>query len=166
MYSKYDDRNTTGILFDRAPVIEIARKHFDQELIRQERIEFHAGDFFEENTIPDLHDGDCVLLRYILHDWNDEDSFKILKNIRSKIGDKKVTILIGESAMPNRDTIGNPAAIHNIDMHMMVMFGASERYPKYWKKLLEETGFEFVDVHPTRSLLAWVEATPNHKTDY
>ena len=100
-------------------------------------------------------------MRYILHDWNDKDAKQILKNIRSKIKDKKVTLLIGESAMPNRDLLGMPAAIHNLDMQMMVLFGeASERYPKYWELLLKETGFKLVNVHATRSILAWVEASP------
>ena len=160
MYDKHGNDNTTGVLFDRAPVIDIARQTFDPILVKEERVAFHAGDFFDSKTLPELQDGDCVFMRYILHDWNDQDAMKILKSIRSRIGNKKVTLLIGESAMPNRDAIGQPAAIHNIDMQMMVMFGASDRYPKYWEKLFKETKFELANVHSTRSIVAWVEAKP------
>ena len=160
MYQKYGDTITKGVLFDRAPVIDIARQNFDPELVEQERVAFHAGNFFDATTLPDFQDGDCVFLRYILHDWKDEDAVRILESIRSKIGNKKVSVLIGESAMPNRNSIGQPAAIHNIDMQMMVLNGGVERYPKYWAKLLEETRFEYLSVHPTRSILAWIKAVP------
>ena len=160
MYQKYGDTNTKGVLFERAPVIDIARQNFDPELVEQERVAFHAGNFFDATTLPDFQDGDCVFLRYILHDWKDEDAVRILESVRSKIENKKVSVLIGESAMPNRNSIGQPAAIHNIDMQMMVLNGGVERYPKYWAKLLEETRFEYVSVHPTRSILAWIKAVP------
>ena len=114
MYGKHGDTDTKGVLFDRAPVIDIAKQSLDPELEKQKRVTFHAGDFFDVKTIPDFQDNDCVFLRYILHDWNDDDTIRILNNIRSKIGNKKVTVLIGESAMPNRNSIGQPAAIHNI----------------------------------------------------
>ena len=161
IYGKYGDTDTKGVLFDRAPVVDIARQSLDPELVEQKRVTFHAGDFFDAKTIPDFQDDDCVFLRYILHDWNDEDTIRILSNIRSKIGNKKVTVLIGESAMPNRDSIGQPATIHDIDMTMMVLFGAApERYPKYWAKLLEKSRFKLASVHSTRSILAWIKAIP------
>ena len=160
MYSIHGNTNTTGILFERPLVIEMARKKFDQELVKQKRVVFHAGDFFEVNSLPDFEDGDCVFMRNILHNWNDKDAIKILENIRIKIGEKKVNILIEESAMPNRDSIGQPAAIHNIDMQMMVLYGASERYPKYWEKLLNETRFQLLNIYHTRSIQAWIEAKP------
>ena len=160
MYQKYGDNHTKGILFDRRTIIDIARQRFDPELTKQERVAFYDGDFFDAKAIPEFQDGDCVILRYILHDWNDEDATKILKSIRSKIGSKKVTVLIGECAMPNRDSIGQPAVIHNMDLQMMVMFGGSERYPKQWKTLLNEARFELVSIHSTRSIISWIKAIP------
>jgi len=160
MYSKNEGMPTTGILFERAPVIKIASEVFDPELIKQNRITFHVGDFFDKKTFPDLHDGDCLIMRYILHDWNDKDAKSILRTIRSASKDKKVTLLIGESAMPNRTSVGKPAAIHNMDMQMMALVGGIERYPMYWEKLLNETGFKLVNVHFTRSVIAWMEAIP------
>ena len=45
---------------------------------------------------------------------------------------------------------------------MAVAFGgdAKERTPKQWRRLLAATGFELAEVHPTRSLVHWVEAKP------
>jgi hypothetical protein len=46
-------------------------------------------------------------------------------------------------------------------MQMLVIFGkAQERTPAQWHQLFNATGFELVAIHPTRSLLHWVEARP------
>ena len=160
LYGKRPEMRTS-ILFDVPSVIKVAKKVFDSELVRKKQVTFLQGDFFNHTTIPKIEDGDCIYLRYILHDWGDLEAKEILNIVRLAIGNKKATLLIGESAMPDRDFIGTPPAVHNIDMEMLVYFGdAFERYPKYWKKLLNETRFEMTYVHPTRSILAWVEANP------
>jgi hypothetical protein len=58
--------------------------------------------------------------------------------------------------------IGISAAMHTIDITMMnELFGdAMESTPTVWKELLNETGFDIVDIHPTRSLAHFVEAVP------
>ena len=45
---------------------------------------------------------------------------------------------------------------------MAVAFGgdAKERTPKQWQRLLATTAFELAEVHPTRSLVHFVEARP------
>ena len=152
---------TSGILFDLPSVINIAKEVFDPELRKDKRITFCPGDFFKVTTIPKIRNGDCIYLRYILHDWGDHEAMNILRNLRLAIDDKRVSLLIGESAMPDRDRIGTPPAVHSIDMEMLAYFGgASERCPSYWKKMLNATGFSMVAIHSTRSLLAWVEARP------
>ena len=113
-----------------------------------------------------------------------EDAIKILKNVRAAMGSAKATLLIGECALPNHDVVGVPPVMYQIDMQvcpfassmmqvsvsahdlssclqMMAIFGtAMERTPEQWKALLAEAGFEMVALHPTRSLLHWVEAKP------
>ena len=154
-------KEVTGVLFDVTSVINIAREVFDPVLVKQQKVQFVAGDFFNQTTIPMINDGDCIYLRYILHDWGDNEAKQILNNIRLSIGNKKATLLIGECAMPDRDVIGTPSAVHSVDMEMLAYFGeASERYPSYWNRLLEETKFEMKAVHQTRSMLAWVEVSP------
>ena len=155
------EKQATGVLFDLKSVIDTAKEVFDPKLVTQNKVRFVAGDFFNKTTIPQVKDGDCIYLRYILHDWGDDEVKEILSNIRHAIGSKKATLLIGESAMPDRDSIGFPPAVHNIDMEMLTYFGeAFERYPSYWKSLLKETRFKLINVLPTRSLLAWVVADP------
>jgi hypothetical protein len=166
LMSNYPDNNTQGVLFDRPPAIANAKKLWYEPSGSyndgsQERLEMVEGDFFDASTIPEAKDGDVYLMRYILHDWNDEDCIKILSGIKSEMGNKKATLLIGECAIPNRNAVGVPSAIYHIDMHMMALFDtALGRTPEMWKELLSKAGFEFVAIHPTRSLIHWVEAMP------
>ena len=118
-----------------------------------------AGSFFETGSLPAGKDGDAFLMRYILHDWPTKDVVTILKNVRVAFGSANATLVIGESALPNHDKVGVPPAIYNIDVQMMVAFGeAQERTPAQWKEVLAQTGFSLVKIHPTRSLVHWVEA--------
>jgi hypothetical protein len=159
-----------GIIFDREPVLANARKLWNESggVYHdgvEERMTMMSGDFFNVDSIPDAQDGDVYYMRHILHDWSDEESVDILRNIRAKMGSKKGTLLIGEMAIPERSAVGFPPAMYHLDMQMMVAFGdagsgAKERTPTMWKELLKEGGFEMVAIHPTRSIFHWVEAVP------
>uniref|UniRef100_A0A803MLZ3 Uncharacterized protein n=1 Tax=Chenopodium quinoa TaxID=63459 RepID=A0A803MLZ3_CHEQI len=69
--------NIKGINFDLPHVIAIAPKY--------DGVAHVEGDMFE--AIPDA---DVAILKSILHDWNDEDCVKILKNCRK---DRKADIV-------------------------------------------------------------------------
>mmetsp|Transcript_14777 Transcript_14777/g.34819 ORF Transcript_14777/g.34819 Transcript_14777/m.34819 type:complete len:102 (+) Transcript_14777:1273-1578(+) len=100
-------------------------------------------------------------MRYILHDWPRKDALKILKNVRAAMGDKKATLVVGECALPDHHVVGVPPVMYGIDIQMLAAFGeAQERTPAQWKEIFAEAGFELVAIHPTRSLLHWVEARP------
>ena len=67
-------------------------------------------------------------LRYILHDWDSASVDTILKNIRAAMGNSSSTLVVGECAMPDRDTLSPVAPVYGIDMQMMAIFGdARER---------------------------------------
>jgi hypothetical protein len=156
-----------GILFDREPVLVNARKLWNEADgvyhdagVEQERMTMVTGDFFNVDSIPDAQDGDIYYMRYILHDWPEHQALDILRNIRTKMGSKKATLLIGECAIPERSVVGVPPIMYHIDLQMMVAFNAKERTPTMWKELLTQGGFELVAIHPTRSLVHWVEAVP------
>lgn len=69
-------RNPTlhGILFDRPHVLNRNRLG---ELGDDNRWELASGDFFE--SCPR---GDIFVLKYIMHDWSDEDATRILRSCR------------------------------------------------------------------------------------
>ena len=49
-----------------------------------------------DSGIPAARDGDCYLLRCVLHDWPDESCRIILKNIRKSIGTAKARLALVE----------------------------------------------------------------------
>ncbi|KAK1301967.1 Trans-resveratrol di-O-methyltransferase [Acorus calamus] len=102
-------------------------------------VEFVVGDMFEH--VPPA---DVVLLKTILHDWNDEDCVKILKQckkaIPSKVKGGKVMIL---DMIVNSKTEDQKATETQLflDMVMMVDVGGREREEHEWKKIFAEAGF-------------------------
>jgi hypothetical protein len=153
-----------GVVVDRAPVIELAKKAWGnggEFTAAAGRVKLQAGDFFQASSIPIAKNGDGYYMRYILHDWPLKEALTILRNVRAAIGAANVTLLLGECALPDHDKVGVPPVMYGIDVLMMAVFGgAQERTPAQWKDLLSQGGFELVDFHATRSLVHWVEAKP------
>ncbi|MBD2093565.1 methyltransferase [Trichocoleus sp. FACHB-591] len=131
-----------GILFDLPEII--ANIHVEQ------KIQPVAGNFFE--SVPT--GGDAYLMRWIIHDWNDEKSSIILKNCHQAMPDDGKLLLI-ESILPP----GNePSPAKFIDMIMLLMTGGRERTEEEYRLLLRSNGFELTRVIPTPSLLSIIEA--------
>lgn len=125
------------------------------------RFQWHGGSFFNAEDFPAFEDGDHIVMRYILHDWSDDDCVVILKNIRQAIGDKKVTLLIGESDIQDDPTPDGMAIRRIVDLHMMVFFNAGDRSPSQWKVLFDQAGWKMTNHYPTRSIVGWTEVVPN-----
>ena len=65
-------------MFDRSEVIEAAeREGHRREPGIAERYEMVAGDFFE--SVPEA---DAYIMKYVLHDWDDDRCVRILSNCR------------------------------------------------------------------------------------
>jgi hypothetical protein len=123
----------------------------NQERFAEKNATFVSGDFFQEGSVPEARDNDVRCMRCVLHDWSDEKCLIILRSIRPKMGNKKATLLVGESAAPDRTTsVGVPSVIHNVDVQkMMAVFGdALKRAPKMWKELLNQARFDMEAIHP------------------
>src|SRR4029453_12146676 len=75
----HPDRSLNGVLFDLPAVIARARndRHVTTPRLAR-RCAFESGDFFE--SVPD--GGDAYILKYILHNWADENCVRILTNCR------------------------------------------------------------------------------------
>jgi hypothetical protein len=139
-----------GILFDLPSVIADAIK---QEAIgHNNRIQVIGGDFFKE--VP--AGGDLYLLKFILHDWDEESSLKLLTNIRKAIAaDGRLAVV--EIVLPpgNEPHIG-PL----IDLNMMVMTGGAERSEREYAQLLNKSGFRLDRLITTKSPFSIIEAVP------
>lgn len=139
-----------GILFDLPHVIETAKEVLDAQGLA-DRCELVSGDFFE--AVPagaDLH-----LLKQILHDWNDEQSTRLLSNCHRSLtaGGK---LLLVEMVIPP-DNRPSPALA--MDLNMLVLLGGRERTEEEYRRLLDGAGFRLEQVIPTHSPFSVIEAT-------
>ncbi|MFF4404944.1 methyltransferase [Streptoverticillium reticulum] len=145
-----------GLLFDQASAVQGAAPVLEAAGVA-DRAECVVGDFFQ--SIP----GGCdaYVLKAILHDWNDEDSIRILRNIRAAMAenDNKAAarVLIVEAVVPAGDGWHFSKAM---DIAMGVSLGGKERSEQQWRELLAEAGFELVAVTETAPPHAIVEARP------
>lgn len=140
-----------GILFDAAEVIEGARPKIEAAGLA-DRLETVAGDFFK--SVPE--GGDAYVMKWIIHDWDDEKSNTILKNIRSRMQANSKLILV-DCVVPETD---EPHFSKFIDLNMLVMTGGKERTEKEFAQILEAAGFKLLRVIKTDVPHSIVEAQP------
>jgi len=144
-----------GTLFDLASVIERA-----PEVLRAagvlDRCELAAGSFFE--GVPSGHD--AYLLKWIIHDWDDERAFAILRACHEAMRGRGM-LLIVERVLSDRTT---PTELdhYRADLLMAIATpGGKERTRREFEALLEATGFRLTALVPTRSPMSVIEAVPN-----
>ena len=141
----------TGVLYDAPSVIEGARSRIEDGGLA-DRCEAFAGDFFQ--TVP--AGGDGYILKWIIHDWNDERATAILRNCRNAITTNGKLMVVEIVIPPGRE----PHFGKFIDLNMLVMTGGLERTEDEFRRLLEDSGFRLVRVVHTDSPISILEAIP------
>lgn len=140
-----------GVLFDAEQVISGARPKLQASGIA-DRCATIAGDFFK--AVPG--GGDAYIMKWIIHDWDDERAIRLLRNCRSQMpADGRVIIV--DSVVPEGD---EPDFSKFFDLNMMVMTGGKERTAKEFDELLAAAGFRFLRVIPTGLPPSIVEGEP------
>lgn len=138
-----------GVVYDLAHVIVGAGKTFEERGLTQ-RARARTCNFLQE-VMPG---GDAYLLKRIIHDWNDIDAIKILKNCADSLTEEG-RVLVVETVIPP----GNePFFGKNLDLHMMMITGGLERTEEEYRTLFSMAGLELVRVIPTICPLSIVEA--------
>lgn len=140
-----------GVLFDLPGVTEGARKRIEAEGL-SDRCEVIAGSFFE--SVPE--GADAYIMKWIIHDWDDERSIAIFKNIRRAIAEGGKLLLVEAVVPPGSE----PHFSKFIDLNMLVMTGGRERTEEEYRRLLEAGGFKLTKVIPTDSPMSIIEAAP------
>ena len=140
----------TGVLFDRPQVVEGVHEQLAQEGLSV-RSEVVPGDFFE--TVP--AGADAYLLKYVIHDWDDERSIAILKTCHQAMTDG-TKLLLAETIVP---APGEPHYAKLQDLEMLLI-GARERTVEEYANLIEQAGFKLVRVVPTTEPVSILEAVP------
>jgi len=140
-----------GVLFDQPAVVEGAEPHLAARGVA-DRCHTAPGDFFQ--AVPE--GGDAYVLATVIHDWTDDQSVEILRNIRRAIRPNGRLLLVEQVLKgPNAEDFGKFA-----DLNMLVMTGGGERTEEEFRQLYERAGFELLRVIPTRSSSAIIEGAP------
>lgn len=139
-----------GTLFDLQHVVEGQAFTNIPESIRG-RIDKVGGDFFKSVPPAGLY-----LLKWILHDWNDEQCVTILRNCRSSIksGGRVVImeLVLGE--------IGEADLAPFMDLNMLVMMTGRERSLAEYGDLLAKAGFGDLTITQTTTPMVVITAKP------
>lgn len=143
--------NLRGVLFDAPEVIEGARPKIEAAGL-SDRLETQSGDFFE--AVPG--GGDVYIMKWIIHDWDNERSNTILGHIRNQISANGRLILV-DCVVPETT---EPHFSKFFDLNMLVMTGGKERTEREFQKLLAAAGFRLLRVIPTELPTSIVEAEP------
>ncbi|MEU4834415.1 methyltransferase [Streptosporangium sp. NPDC023615] len=130
-----DNSHLKGVLLDLPDTIPYARARLEAQGLA-DRCELVGGSFFD--TVP--ADGDVYVLAHCLHNWNDERSAELLRNIRSTMpGHGRLLIL--EHLLSGEGF----SLAKLIDLLMMAVDGR-ERSEEEIRVLLDKSGFEIRSV--------------------
>jgi hypothetical protein len=97
-------------------------------------------------------------MKYIIHDWDDEYALRILRNVRTALGDKRdgrVILLEAVIAPGNQPDLGKL-----LDLEMLLLPGGRERSADEFRALFAGAGFELARIVPTEAPLSVLEARP------
>jgi hypothetical protein len=139
-----------GVLAEIGHVAEGARQRI-AGMGLAERCDAVACDFFK--AVP--AGGDAYVMKHIIHDWDDEKALTILRNIAQAMGDKRGTVVLLETVIPEGD---EPDLGKFIDIEMLALPGGKERTAHEFRVLFDEAGFDLTRIVATKSPLSVVEA--------
>ncbi|RWS12258.1 hydroxyneurosporene methyltransferase-like protein [Dinothrombium tinctorium] len=135
-----------GTLFETPKIVKKAVAAIAENDL-SDRCKTISGSFFDGIPI----EGDCYILKHILHDWDDEKCLQILRNIKasSKANSKLVII----------DGVSDDDFTKMSDFSIWISIGGKERNLNEFKHLLNKTGFEFTRVfEPSNVQFVVIEA--------
>jgi len=141
----------TGILFDSPHVTERARESIVSAGLAQ-RCEVVGGDFFK--SVP--AGCDAYLMRWIIHNWDNEHAITLLRNCRKGMGESSRLLLI-ESVIRTGNEF-HPGKL--LDYIMLTSHSGQERTAEEYDSLLRDADLRLNKVVPTGTQLSIIEAVP------
>ncbi len=138
--------NLKGILYD-LPQVVAGAKQLDELHGRGQVV---AGDFFE--LVPS--GGDAYMMKYIIHDWDDERAITILKNCHCAMPETGKLLVVERLISPGNEP--SPANFGDIAMLLMTN-GGRERTEAEFRELFASAGFKLTHITPTQCPLYVIE---------
>jgi hypothetical protein len=143
-------RKVRGVLYDQPQVVGgAAEQGFFKGL--GNRIETAGGDFFA--SVPAGADG--YIMKYILHDWDDDRCVRILSLCREAMAPGGRVLVVENVIEPgNRPSWGKL-----LDVNMLTLLSGKERTKAEFRDLLARASLRLRRVVPTASPISIVEAS-------
>ncbi|KAL7596297.1 hypothetical protein Lser_V15G30003 [Lactuca serriola] len=137
-----------GINFDLPHVISTAPTY--------DGVTHVAGDMFK--AIPHA---ETIFMKWILHNWSNDDCVKILKNCRKAIPKETGKVIIVEIVQHSTEDDPFNYTRLTFDLVMFAFFPSGrERSENEWKKLLGECGFRRYNIIKIPALVSIIEVFP------
>jgi hypothetical protein len=133
-----------GVLFELPEVIDQA------SAAPHERIDYVGGDFFRDEIPP----CDLYVMMMVLHDWSDDQSIAILRNIAKTAPDGARLLLV--EAVIDESQLGGFAV--DLDVEMLTFAFGRERTAEQWRNVVEQGGFRLTGARALNGMTGLVEA--------
>lgn len=141
----------TGVVFDRPHSSPDAQRVIADAGLSQ-RCEFVGGDFFQAVPVG----SDACVLRWVIHDWDDERARTILRNCHAVLPPAGRLLLVESVVPPGNEP--HPSKL--MDFVMLTALGGRERTANEYRQLLNDAGFRLTQVIATDSPMSVIEAVP------
>jgi SAM-dependent methyltransferase len=139
-----------GTILERADVVPRAKSALARRGLLS-RCRVVEGDFFK--NVPEA---DLYILKSILHDWDDQQSIRILCNCARALRPNGRIILI-EWVVPEQ---GKPGAAALSDLNMLVLLPGRERTTTQFEALFRASGLRLDRITGIASSMQLIEASP------
>ena len=139
----------TGAILDRPEVVPHA-----QSAIAERGLALRC-DVLEGNFFMSVPEADIFLLKYIIHDWDDDQSILILSNCARALRPKGRVVLV-ERVVAESDC-GSEASL--ADLNMLVLLPGRERTQREYAGLISRAGLRLDCVTDTNSSISVIEAS-------
>ncbi|KAJ8644148.1 hypothetical protein MRB53_005896 [Persea americana] len=113
------------------------------------------GDMFK--SIPCA---DAIMMKCILHDWDDQECIRILKKCREAVPPKGGKVIIVDIVLDVESDSHYSNMRRCMDLDMMLNTGGKERTEEEWKKLIYDAGFTGYKIKSISAVQSVIEAYP------
>lgn len=103
------------------------------------------------------------MLQEVLHDWDDEECIKILRNCKEAIPEKTGKVIIVEIVIDEKEDQISKYSDVKLRMDMIMMahtIKGKERTNEEWANLLQKAGFSYYTITPTTTIQSVIQAFP------
>jgi len=144
-----------GAVFELAYIEDRARTYLEAAGVSA-RGRFLAGSFFD--AVPEGFD--LYLMKFVIHDWDDDKAQTILANTRKACGQDAVLVLLEYLVPEVLDQSLKDQAIIREDLTMMSV-GGKERTAGEFRELLAKAGWRLAGITSPGTTFSVIEATPS-----